>query len=96
MRGRQKKHWEDDIREWIGLELRNTLRKAEDREEWKAVGRRSSAAPRRIPNPRDRSRPATSPDSQFWHFALTRTETLYSDSNPVLSFLHSLKKRRFQ
>ncbi|GFO29444.1 UDP-glucuronosyltransferase 2a1-like [Plakobranchus ocellatus] len=54
MRGRQKKRWEDDIREWTGLELRNTLRKAEDREEWKAVVRRSSAAPRRIPKLRDR------------------------------------------
>ncbi|GFO01284.1 UDP-glucuronosyltransferase 2a1-like [Plakobranchus ocellatus] len=51
-RGRQKKRWED-IREWTGLDLRNTLRKAEDREEWKAVVGRSSAAPRRIPNLRD-------------------------------------------
>ncbi|GFN78533.1 endonuclease-reverse transcriptase [Plakobranchus ocellatus] len=29
-RGRQKKRWEDNIREWTGLELRNTLWKAED------------------------------------------------------------------
>ncbi|GFO27472.1 endonuclease-reverse transcriptase [Plakobranchus ocellatus] len=49
-RGPQKKRWEDNIREWTELELRNTLRKAEDREEWKAVVRRSSAGPRRIPN----------------------------------------------
>ncbi|GFN97942.1 endonuclease-reverse transcriptase [Plakobranchus ocellatus] len=53
-RGRQKKRWEENIREWTGLELRNTLRKAEDREEWKAMVRRSSAAPRRIPDLRDR------------------------------------------
>ncbi|GFO38657.1 cytochrome p450 2b2 [Plakobranchus ocellatus] len=53
-RGRQKKRWDDNIREWTGLELRNTLRKAEDREEWKAVVRRSSAVPRRIPDLRDR------------------------------------------
>ncbi|GFO40659.1 endonuclease-reverse transcriptase [Plakobranchus ocellatus] len=53
-RGRQKKRWEDNIREWTGLELRNTLRKAEDREGWKAMVKRSSAAPRRIPNLRDR------------------------------------------
>jgi len=53
-RGRQKKRWEDNIREWTGLELRNTLRKAKDREEWKAVVRRPSAAPRRILNLRDR------------------------------------------
>ncbi|GFO37456.1 retrovirus-related pol polyprotein line-1 [Plakobranchus ocellatus] len=53
-RGRQKKRREDNIREWTGFELRNTLRKAEDREEWKAVVRRSSAAPRRIPDLWDR------------------------------------------
>ncbi|GFN79614.1 endonuclease-reverse transcriptase [Plakobranchus ocellatus] len=53
-RGRQKKCWDDNIREWSGFELRNTLRKAEDREEWKAVVRRSSAAPRRIPDLWDR------------------------------------------
>ncbi|GFN94161.1 endonuclease-reverse transcriptase [Plakobranchus ocellatus] len=53
-RERQKKRWDDNIREWTGLELRNTLRKAEDREEWRAVVGRSSAAPRRIPNLRDR------------------------------------------
>ncbi|GFR85683.1 retrovirus-related Pol polyprotein LINE-1 [Elysia marginata] len=48
-RGRQNKRWAD-IREWTGLELINTLRIAEDREEWKAGVRRSSTAPRRIPN----------------------------------------------
>ncbi|GFS05997.1 endonuclease-reverse transcriptase [Elysia marginata] len=53
-RGRHKKRWEDNIREWTGLELRNTLRRAEDREEWKAVIKTFSAAPRRIPNLRDR------------------------------------------
>ncbi|GFO15285.1 endonuclease-reverse transcriptase [Plakobranchus ocellatus] len=53
-RGKQKNRWDDNIREWTGLELRNTLRKAEDREEWKAVVRRSSAAPRRIPDLRDK------------------------------------------
>ncbi|GFO16954.1 endonuclease-reverse transcriptase [Plakobranchus ocellatus] len=54
-RGRQKKRWDDNIREWTGLELRNTLRKAEYIGEWKAVVRRSSAPPRRIPNPRDKN-----------------------------------------
>ncbi|GFN99824.1 hypothetical protein PoB_002633000 [Plakobranchus ocellatus] len=50
----QRKRWVDNIREWTGFELRNTLRKAEDREKWKAVVRRSSAAPRRIPDLWDR------------------------------------------
>ncbi|GFS04192.1 hypothetical protein ElyMa_006489600 [Elysia marginata] len=53
-RGRQEKRWEDNTREWAGLELRNILRKAEDIEEWKAVVRRSSTAPRRIPDLTDR------------------------------------------
>ncbi|GFR73037.1 UDP-glucuronosyltransferase 2A1-like [Elysia marginata] len=53
-RGRQKKRWEDNIREWTGLELRNTLRIAEVRGEWKAMVRRSSAAPRQISHLRDR------------------------------------------
>ncbi|GFN78782.1 endonuclease-reverse transcriptase [Plakobranchus ocellatus] len=53
-RGRQKKRWDDNNREWTGFELRNTLRKAEDREEWKAVVKRSSAAPRWIPDLWDR------------------------------------------
>ncbi|GFO24297.1 UDP-glucuronosyltransferase 2a1-like [Plakobranchus ocellatus] len=53
-RGRQKKRWDDNVREWTGLELRNNLRKAEDREEWKAVVNRSSAAPRPIPDLKDR------------------------------------------
>ncbi|GFO47102.1 endonuclease-reverse transcriptase [Plakobranchus ocellatus] len=52
-RGRQKKRWGDNIREWTGLEVSNTLRKAEDREKWKAVVRRSSAAPRWTPNLRN-------------------------------------------
>ena len=47
-RGRQKKRWEDNIKEWTGLELSDALRKAEDRNDWKAVVRRSSVAPRRI------------------------------------------------
>ena len=45
-KGRQKKRWEDNIKEWMKLELRYALRKAEDKEESKAVVRRSSAAPR--------------------------------------------------
>ncbi|GFS28082.1 eukaryotic translation initiation factor 3 subunit F [Elysia marginata] len=44
-KGRQKKRWEDNIKEWTGLKLRNTLRIAKDREEWKAVVRRSSMRP---------------------------------------------------
>ena len=34
-RGRQKKRWEDNIKEWTGLQLSDTLRKAESHEEWR-------------------------------------------------------------
>ena len=34
-RGRQRKRWEDNIREWTGLTLSDALRKAENREEWR-------------------------------------------------------------
>ena len=37
-RGRQKKRWEDNIKEWIGLQLNDTLRKAESRERMEGVG----------------------------------------------------------
>ena len=33
-RGRQRKRWEDNIKEWTGLEWNILLRKAENREEW--------------------------------------------------------------
>ena len=46
-KGRQKKKWEDNIREWTGLELRDTLRLAERRKEWRRTVTKSSQATRR-------------------------------------------------
>ena len=46
-KGRQKKRWEDNISEWIGLGLGVALRKAEDREEWRKVVAPSSLMPKR-------------------------------------------------
>ena len=43
----QKKRWEDNIPEWIGLGMGEALRKAEDREEWRKVVARSSLMPQR-------------------------------------------------
>ena len=34
-RGRQKKRWEDNIKEWTGMGFGDSLRAAEDREGWK-------------------------------------------------------------
>lgn len=41
----QRKRWENNIQEWTGLTLGETLRKAEKREEWKVA--RASVAPQR-------------------------------------------------
>ena len=44
-RGRQRKRWEDNIHEWTGLRLCNTLRRTEDREGWRELIVRTVVAP---------------------------------------------------
>ena len=44
-RGRQKKKWEDNIKEWTGMEFGDSLRAAEDREGWKGIVALSSVVP---------------------------------------------------
>ena len=51
-RGRQKK-WEDNIKEWTGMGFRDTLRAAEDREEWKGIVATSSVVLRQPSRLRD-------------------------------------------
>ena len=46
-RGRQKKRWEDNVKEWTGLELNIMLRKAENREEWRKLVVKSTVVPQR-------------------------------------------------
>ena len=48
-RGRQKKRWEDNIKEWTGIGFGDSLRAAEDREGWKGIVATSSVVPRRPP-----------------------------------------------
>ena len=36
-RGRQKKRWEDNIKEWTEMELGDFVRAAEDREGWEGI-----------------------------------------------------------
>ena len=36
--GRQRKRWEDNIREWTGLEFGKSQRVVKNREKWKKVG----------------------------------------------------------
>ena len=45
-RGRQKKRWENNIKEWTGMEFEDSLRAAEDREGWKGIVATSSVVPR--------------------------------------------------
>ena len=52
-RGRQKKRWEDNIKEWTGMRFGDSLRAAEDREGWKGIVATSSVVPRRTPSLRD-------------------------------------------
>ena len=52
-RGRQKKRWEDNIKEWTGMGFGDSLRAAEDREGWKDIVATSSVVPRRPQRLRD-------------------------------------------
>ena len=35
--GRQRKRWEDNIREWTGLEFTKSMRRVENREKWRKL-----------------------------------------------------------
>ncbi|KAI0210308.1 Serine-protein kinase ATM [Lamellibrachia satsuma] len=42
-RGRQKKRWEDNIKEWTGMEFADSQRAVENRETWRELGRMQAA-----------------------------------------------------
>ena len=52
--GRQRKRWEDNIREWTGLESAKSQRTVETREKWKKLVAKSSVVHRRPSRFRDR------------------------------------------
>ena len=52
--GRQRKRWEDNIREWTGLEFAKSQRAAENREKWRKLVATSSVVPQRLSQLRDR------------------------------------------
>ena len=52
--GRQSERWEDNIREWTGLEFGKSQRAVEDREKWRKVVAKSSVVPQRLLRLRDR------------------------------------------
>ena len=43
--GRQKKRWEDNIREWTDLEFAKSRRAVENRENWRKLVMKSSVVP---------------------------------------------------
>ena len=45
--GRQRKRWEDNIREWTDLEFAKSQRAVENREKWRKLVVRSSVVPQR-------------------------------------------------
>ena len=53
-RGRQRKRWEDNIKEWTGLEWNIMLRNAENREEWRKLVVKSTVVPQRSARLQDR------------------------------------------
>ena len=52
--GRQRKRWEDNIREWTGLEFGKSQRAVENRENWRKLVVKSSVVPQRPSRLRNR------------------------------------------
>ena len=55
-RGRQRKRWVVNIKEWTGLEWNIILREAENREEWRKLVVKSTVVPQRSARLQDRRR----------------------------------------
>ena len=53
-RGRQKKRWEDNIKEWTGMDFASSTRAAENRSRWKGIVANSSVVPDDLPRLWDR------------------------------------------
>ena len=51
--GGQRKRWEDDIREWTGLEFSKSQRAVQNREIWRKLVAKSSVVPQRPSRLRD-------------------------------------------
>ena len=53
-KAKQRKRWEDNIREWTGLELAKSQRAVENREEWRKLVMNSSVVHQQPSQLRDR------------------------------------------
>ena len=52
--GKQRKRWEDNIREWTGLEFAKFQRAMENKEKWRKLVAKSSVVPQQPSRLRDR------------------------------------------
>ena len=52
--GRQRKRWEDNIKEWTGLEFAKSQRAVKNRGKWRVMVAKSSVEPQRPSQLRDR------------------------------------------
>ena len=52
--GKQKKRWEDNIREWTGVEFAKSQRAVENRGKWRKLVAKSSVVPQGASPLRDR------------------------------------------
>ena len=53
-RDRQKKRWEDNIKEWTGIDFASSARATENRTRWKEIVANSSVGPIDLPRLWDR------------------------------------------
>ena len=51
-RGRQKKRWGDNFKEWTGMDVASSIKAAENRTRWKGVVMNSSVVLRQTPKVR--------------------------------------------
>ena len=52
--GRQRKRWEDNLREWTGLEFAKSHRAVENKEKWRKLVAKSPVVSQRLSRLRDR------------------------------------------
>ena len=83
--GRQRKRWEDNIREWTGLEFTKSQRALENRGLWRKLVAKSSVMPQWPSRLRDR----WSDDDLFSSLVLTAV-TFHFISHSAGHLLHSL------
>ena len=83
-RGRQKKRWEDNIKEWTGMGFGDSLRAAE--EGWKGIVATSSVVPRRPPMLRDWDENFRQIHRLKFELSILPMQNLYSE----LFFVHKI------